>query len=73
MINIEDSDLNLLKIDKKSYRGISVYYTGYISIKKIDDYGNIQSVNPLFLIIDKVIGHIEEKNGDKILKFWFYR
>ena len=69
MINIEDSDLNLLKIDKKSYRGISVYYTGYISIKKIDDYGNIQSVNPLFLIIDKVIGHIEEKNGDKILKF----
>ena len=73
MINIEDSDLNLLKIDKKSYRGMSVYYTGYISIKKIDDYGNIQSVNPLFLIIGKVIGHIEEKNGDKILKFWFYR
>ena len=73
MINIEDSDLNLLKIDKKSYRGISVYYTGYISIKKIDDYGSIQSVNPLFLIIGKVIGHIEEKNGDKILKFWFYR
>ena len=73
MINIEDSDLNLLKIDKKSYRGISVYYTGYISIKKIDDYGNIQSVNPLFLIIGKVIGHIEEKNGDKILKLWFYR
>ena len=73
MINIEDSDLNLLKIDKKSYRGISVYYTGYFSIKKIDDYGNIQSVNPLFLIIGKVIGHIEEKNGDKILKFWFYR
>ena len=73
MINIEDSDLNLLKIDKKSYRGISVYYTGYISIKKIDDYGNIQSVNPLFLIIGKVIGHIEEKNGDKILKIWFYR
>ena len=73
MINIEDSDLNLLKVDKKSYRGISVYYTGYISIKKIDDYGNIQSVNPLFLIIGKVIGHIEEKNGDKILKFWFYR
>ena len=69
MINIEDSDLNLLKIDKKSNRGISVYYTGYISIKKIDDYGNIQSVNPLFLIIGKVIGHIEEKNGDKILKF----
>ena len=73
MINIEDFDLNLLKIDKKSYKGISVYYIGYISIKKIDDYGNIQSVNPLFLIIGKVIGHIEEKNGDKILKFWFYR
>ena len=54
MINIEDFDLCLLKIDKKSYKNIDIYYIGYITIKKIDDYENIYSVNPLYLIIDKV-------------------
>ena len=38
MINIKVFDLNSLKIDKKSYKNIDIYYTGYILIKKIDDY-----------------------------------
>ena len=54
MINIEDFDSCLLKIDKKSYKSIDIYYIGYITIKKIDDYENFYSVNPLYLIIDKV-------------------
>ena len=54
MINIKDFDSCLLKIDKKSYKNIDIYYIGYITIKKIDDYENIYSVNPLYLIIDKV-------------------
>ena len=37
MINIEDFDSSLLKIDKKSYKNIVTYYIGYITIKKIDD------------------------------------
>ena len=40
MINIEVFDSNLLKIDKKLYRNIDIYYIGYITIKKIDDYEN---------------------------------
>ena len=35
----------------------------------IDDYENINSVNPLYLMIGEVIGHIEEKNGGKYLVF----
>ena len=54
MINIKDFDSCLLKIDKKSYKNIDIYYIGYITIKKIDDYENIYSVNRLYLIIDKV-------------------
>ena len=54
MINIKDFDSCLLKIDKKSYKNIDIYYIGYITIKEIDDYENIYSVNPLYLIIDKV-------------------
>ena len=69
IINIEEFDSNLLKIDKKSYKDIDIYYIGYITIKKIDDCENIYSVNPLYLIIGKVDGHIKENNGNKYLVF----
>ena len=69
IINIEEFDSNLLKIDKKSYKDIDIYNIGYITIKKIGDYENIYSVNPLYLIIGKVDGHIEENNGNKYLVF----
>ena len=35
IINIEEFDSNLLKIDKKSYKDIDIYYIGYITIKKL--------------------------------------
>ena len=69
MINIKKFDSNLLKIDKKSYKDIGIYNTGYITIKKIDDYENICSVNPLYLIIAHANGYIEEKGTNKYLIF----
>ena len=69
IINIEEFNSSLLKIDKKSYKDIDIYYIGYITIKKIGDCENIYSVNPLYLIIGKVDGHIEEKNESKYLVF----
>ena len=69
MINIKDFDWSLLKIDKNSYENIAIYNVGYITIKKIDDYENIHSVNPLYLMIGKVLEHIEENNGNKYAIF----
>ena len=69
LINIKDFYSSLLKIDKKSYKNIGIYNIEYITIKKIDDYENIDRVNPLYLIIGKAIGHIEENNGNKYLIF----
>ena len=51
------------------YKDIDIYYIGYITIKKIGDCENIYSVNPLYLVIGKVDGHIEENNGNKYLVF----
>ena len=59
----------MLKIHKKSYKSIDIYYIGFITIKEIDDYESIYSVNPLYLRIDHAIGYIEEKNGNKYLVF----
>ena len=61
MINIKKCDSNLLKINKKSYKDIGIYNIGYITIKKIDDYENICSINPLYLIIAHASGYIEKK------------
>ena len=74
IINIEEFDSNLLKIDKKHYKGIDIYYIGYITIKQVGDCENLYSVNSLHLIIGKVDGHtecnsVEEKNGSKYLVF----
>ena len=50
MINIKDFDSSLIKIGKKSYKNIGIYNIGYITIQKINDYENIDSVNPLDLV-----------------------
>ena len=69
IIDLENFKSNLLKIDKKSYKDIGIYNIGYITIKKIDDYENIYSVNPLYLTITHASGYIEEKGVNKYLVF----
>ena len=41
----------------------------WIHHNDINDYQNIYSVNPLYLIICEADGHIEEENGSKYLVF----
>ena len=69
MIDITKSDSDLLKINKKPYKDIGIYNIGYITIKKIDDYEDIYSVNPLYLTITHASGYIEEKGINKYLVF----
>ena len=60
----------MLKIDKKSFKGIiGIYNIGYIVTKKIDDCENIYSVNSLYLRIDHVNRYVEEKCVYKYLVF----
>ena len=69
IIDLKNFDARLLKVDKKSYKNIGIYNIGYITIKKIDDYENIYSVNPLYLTITHASGYIEEKGVNKYLVF----
>ena len=59
MINIKNSNSDLLKIDKKSYKNSDIYYIGYVTIKNIGDYERINSVNLLYLIINEADGYTE--------------
>ena len=66
-INLKDFDARLLKVDKKNYKEIDIYYIGYVTFKEITNCNNINSVNPMYLMIDKMIGHFEEISGNKYL------
>ena len=61
MIDIRNIYSNLLKIDKKSHKGIDIYCIGYITINKFGDCENIHSVNPWYLIIHSATGLFKEK------------
>ena len=68
MSNIKNLDSNLLKIDKKWYKDIKIYHTRYITIKKFNDFENIHSANPLYVVINSATGCFKEKkNDDKYL------
>ena len=66
---LENFDSSLLKLDKKSYKDISIYNIGYITIKKNGNCKNIYSVNPLYLCINHASRYIEEKGVNKCLIF----
>ena len=66
-INLKDFDAIFLKIDKKHYNKIDIYYIAYVTVKKIDNCKNISCVNPLYLMIDEMIGDFEEKGENKYL------
>ena len=61
-INFKNFDARLLKVDKKDYNDMDIYYIGYVTVKKIGNCNNICSVNLLDLMINEMIGHFEEKS-----------
>ena len=57
----------MLKINKRDYNEIDIYYIDYVTVKKIANCNNVNNVNPLYLMINEMIGHFEEKNKNKYL------
>ena len=69
IIDIKTFDSKNLKLDKKKYKDLDIYNIGFVTIKKIGDCYDVNSVNPLYLRIDNASGYIEEINEDKYLVF----
>ena len=64
MMNIKNLDANNIKINEKLPKNIFDYYFGYVTVKELR-FVTINSVNPLYLIINKIYGYIEDRNGNK--------
>ena len=61
LINIKHLELDKIKIDKKSGKNSHIYFIGGATFKDLS-YVKINSVNPLYLIFDKINRFIEEIN-----------
>ena len=61
LINLKDFESGLLKIDKIITKGLIFTTLDISKFKKIDDYENIYSVNPLYLQVNHANGHIQER------------
>ena len=66
-MELKDFDSSLLKTGKESCKNIRICNIGYTTIKNIDDYKNICSVNPLHSIIHCGTGHFKDENYNKYL------
>ena len=67
LINVLNFKPSNLKLDTKTRKDIDIYYIGFIDKTKPEDW-HVNSVNPLYLMINKVFCSFGEENGVKYLK-----
>ena len=60
MVYLDDFDVKLVKVVRRESRiGVDIYYVGYV-LEPDDD---INSINPLYLIVRHLFGHVEKMQG----------
>ena len=64
IINLDEFDENEIKVDKKHFNDINIYYLGYDCKKKISECNVINSINPLYLRIINMNGQFEKGKDD---------
>ena len=61
IIDLDEFDVSKIKVDKKDFNDIDVYYLGYEHKKKISECNVINSVNPLYLRIVDINGQFGKR------------
>ena len=60
MVYLGDFDVKLVKVVKRESRiGVDIYYIGYV----VEPEDDINSINPLYLIVKRLLGRIEKIEG----------
>ena len=66
IINLDEFDGSKIKVDRKNFNDIDIYYLGYEYKKKITECNEINSVNPLYLRIKDMKGQFKKSKGDNV-------
>ena len=64
IINLDEFDESRIRVDKKDFNDIDIYYLGYEHKNKISKCNVINSVNPLYLKITDMKGQFEKGKDD---------
>ena len=64
IINLDVFDESKIKVDKKDFNDIDIYYLGYEHKKKISECNGINSVNPLYLRIINMSCQLKKGKDD---------
>ena len=64
IINLDEFDESKIKVDKKDFNDIDIYYLGYEHKKKISECNVINSVNQLYLRIINMNGQLKKGKDD---------
>ena len=64
IIDLDEFDGSKIKVDKKYFNDIDIYYLGYEHKKKISECNLINSVNPLYLRIADTNGQFKKGKDD---------
>ena len=64
IINLNEYDERKIKVDKKDFNDIDIYYLGYEHKKKISECNVINSVNPLYLRVININGQFKKGKDD---------
>ena len=64
IIDLDEFNESKIKVDKKDFNDIDIYYLGYEYKKEITECNAIRSVNPLYLRIVGVEGRFEKGKDD---------
>ena len=64
IINLDEFDEIRIRVDKKNFNDIDIYYLGYENKKKISECNVLNSVNPLYLKITDMKGQFKKGKDD---------
>ena len=64
IIDLDEFDGSRIKVNKKDFNDIDIYYLGHEHKKKISECDLINSVNPLYVRIVDVNGQFEKGKDD---------
>ena len=64
IINLEEFDESIIKVDKKDFNDIDIYYFGYEHKNKISECNVINRVNLLYLKIININGQFKKGKDD---------
>ena len=71
IINLDEFDGSKIKVDRKNFNDINIYYLGYEYKKKITECNEINSVNRLYLRIKDMNDQFKKGKSDNAWYFSF--